>query len=143
MENVTSRAQQGPVSLKSAQTATLFPGRSRNYRTGVTADDVEVLGFEDPDLENVRVGELLRCPVTGEILVALVNEGKMPFLVQTGSEVAVVETSKPAGRVLELTTTSVIEFNVEMEEAADEDGGMTETFRFDPVDDAPDDEPSA
>ncbi len=93
MDNVTSQAQQGAVSLKSTQTATLFHRRSRTYRTGVTVDNVDALGFSAPALEGVSVFELSTCPVSGEVLVFLVNDGPSPILISEGDTIATVSFS--------------------------------------------------
>ena len=163
MTNVTIETKKGPVALCSIMTGTLFPGRTRVFHTGVKVDSLEGLGHHTHEalLPLVRAVELEFCP-NGGLLVVLMNDGDVPVLIEEGMEIASVwAKSAPKAPVLtpdalndiikstwdHSDPSPVVEVLVAkdsemgkaimeaLEETAAEDEGMTETFKFVPVDD--------
>jgi hypothetical protein len=104
MDDVTQQLNEGPVRLYSKTTATVFSGRTRSFRTGVTAEqsDLSLETAEEilPSLMAVEAG----AGVGGaEVLVTLRNDSQTPILVEEGDLLATAWAGEvEKGRVIEL-----------------------------------------
>lgn len=137
MKDVTNQLKQGSVALFSATTATLFPKKTRVFKTGFECDNSWQLILTPAS--GLPEGVALFGPTTDthEIAVVLVNNGTVPVLIEEGLPLAQASFQQPSVR--EITVKTEIAFQAGTDpapaEEPDEEPVSTDTDLLDLPDD--------